>query len=182
MPHQSLPMGTVPLTESQLAELGKALHRHLIVLDAMLRSDDRWVLDLHIPIATQLRVLLCDADFPMLLTYAKDRDITLRVWGPRPPGSGLTTKLLFGWNALVASWQPVSAGFEMSIEEYLDTGVAVTTLPGEQAGRAYSPRQIIKWVANKEGGAHFSFDKPATLEVLKQSAWSSGDRVNPLLS
>jgi hypothetical protein len=111
----------------------------------------------------------------MLLTYAKDRDITLRVWGPRPPGSGLTTKLLFGWNALVASWQPVSAGFEMSIEEYLDTGVAVTTLPGEQAGRAYSPRQIIKWVANKEGGAHFSFDKPATLEVLKQSAWSSGD-------
>jgi hypothetical protein len=141
----------------------------------MLRHNEHWALDFHIPIATQLRVLLCDADLPMLLTYARAEALDLHVWGPRPSGAKMRTELLFSFDALVASWVPVPGAFEMSIDTFLDTGVAVITLPGEQDGRAYSPRQIIKWVANKEGGAHFSFDRPATLELLKQSVWSSGE-------
>ena len=163
------------LTDDQLLELQKALHRHLIVLDAMLTVDEKWALDLHIPIAVQLRVLLCDRRFPMLLRYAAARQIRLRVWGPRPPGSGTETSLLFHFNANVASWHPISSAHEMSIDDYLKTGVAVTTLPGDETGRAYTPQQLIKWVAHNEGGAHFSFEKPATLKMLKRSTWSSGD-------
>lgn len=163
------------MTDEQLEELRKALYRHLIVLDAMLAADEKWALDLHIPIAVQLRVLLCDKNFPMLLRYAAARGMPLRVWGPRPASSGTETRLLFHFSANVASWVPLPDAHEMSIEDYLETGVAVTTLPGDVHGRAYTPMQLVKWVANKEGGAHFSFEKPPTLEVLKRSTWSSGE-------
>jgi hypothetical protein len=163
------------LNDGQLAQLAHAVHRHAVQLELLLGADDFWTHDLHVPVATQLRVLLCDRDLPILLTFAGEKHIPLRIWGPRPPGSGLNTQLLLSWSASVASWMPDTGGYEMSIEEYLDTGVAV--IPVGQEGRAFSPRQIIKWVANKEGGAHFSFDKPATLEALKQSRWQSGDSV-----
>lgn len=52
---------------------GRVLYTHLLVLDTLLSSPDRWVLDLHIPIAGQLRVLLCDAEMPVLLIYARER-------------------------------------------------------------------------------------------------------------
>ena len=166
------------LSEDQLSELRRVLHRHLIVLDAMLAAPEREVLDLHIPIAAQLRVLLCDSELPVLLTYARAKDIELHVWGPRPPGKGLHTDLLFHFSALVASWDAVPGAHEMSIDDYLDTAVGVVSLPGAHGkgeGRGYSPRQLIKWVANKEGGTHFAFDKPATLRVLKESKFQSGD-------
>jgi len=98
----------MPLSEDELEQLRKVLYTHLLVLDTLLSSPDRWVLDLHIPIAGQLRVLLCDSKSPVLLTCAKERGIPLRVWGPRPGGIGLHTELLFSFHALVASWQPVS--------------------------------------------------------------------------
>lgn len=50
-------------------------------------------------------------------------------------------------------------------------------IPVVQEGKAFTPRQIIKWVASNEGSAHFSFDKPATLEALRQTRWQSGDTV-----
>ena len=69
------------LSDAELEQLRKVLYTHLLVLDTLLSSPDRWVLDLHIPIAGQLRVLLCDADMPVLLIYARERGIPLRVWG-----------------------------------------------------------------------------------------------------
>lgn len=158
---------------AQAAEVERALAGHVIQLERTLEDEAFWTHDLHVPVATQLRTLLCDRRFPILLEMAKYRGLSLRIWGPRPPGSGLDTRLTFQWTALVASWTPDGGGFEMSIEEYLDTGVAVIPLDGK--GRAFSPRQIIKWVANKEGGAHFSFDRPATLRALRKSTWKRGD-------
>lgn len=158
--------------DDQMAQLARTLHGHALVLERLLGADDYWVHDLHVTVATQLRVLLCDRDLPTLLAFAHQKGVRLRIWGPRPPGSGLNTDLLFSWTALVASWTPVPDGYEMSIEDYLDTGIAVILVAGQ--GRAFSPRQIIKWVSNKEGGAHFSFDKPFTLQMLKQSKWATG--------
>jgi hypothetical protein len=167
------PTLTIVLSEAQALELSKVVHRHAIQLEKLLDAEEFWTHDLHVPVATQLRVLLCDKDLPGLLILAKHRGISLRVWGPKPPGSGLRTQALFHWSALVASWTPDGGGHEMSIEEYLDTGVAV--IPINNEGRAFSPRQLIKWVANKEGGAHFSFDKPATFNALRGSEFISGD-------
>jgi|GEM_PF-3441953 hypothetical protein len=163
------------LTDGQLAQLAHASYRHALQLQHFLGAADFWDHDLHVPVATQLRVLLCDRELPILLTFAHEKRIPLRIWGPRRPGSCPNTQVLLSWTALAASWTPDAGGYEMSIEEYLDTGVAV--IPVGQEGKAFSPRQIIKWVANKEGGAHFSFDKSATLEALRQTQWQSGDTV-----
>lgn len=67
----------MPLSDAELEQLRKVLYTHLMVLDTLLSSPDRWVLDLHIPVAGQLRVLLCDSEMPVLLTYAKERGIPL---------------------------------------------------------------------------------------------------------
>ena len=153
--------------------MARVLHRHALQLERTLEADDFWTHDFHVPVATQLRVLLCDRKLPVLLAFARFKGLPLRIWGPRPAGSGLETDSYFEWTALVASWTPVPDGHEMSIEEYLETGVAVVPLGSE--GRAFSPRQIINWVANKEGGAHLSFDKPATLAALRKSVWKRGE-------
>jgi hypothetical protein len=167
------------LSAGEIDELRKGLYRHLIVLDAMLASPERWELDLHVPIAVQLRVLACDADLPMLQTYARARGKPLRVWGPSPKGTSAgPSELIFSFSALIASWRPVPDGFEMDFDDYLDTSVGTVSIPlgeGRSEGRRYSPRQIIKWVANKDGGAHFSFERPATLEVLRKSTWRRGE-------
>jgi len=58
----------------------------------------------------------------------------------------------------------------MSVQEYLDTAIGgvpvqVGTGQGERVSW-YTPRQLIKWVANKEGAAHLDLTLPATLEAL----------------
>lgn len=163
------------LSDSQLAELATVLHRHALQLEHWLDAEDFYAHDYHVPVATQLRTLLCDRTLPVLLTFAEARGIALRIWGPRPAGSRVNPQILVAWKALAASWFPVANGHEMPIGVYLDTELAV--IPVGTEGRAFTPRQIIKWVANKEGGAHFSFDRPATLEALRATEWRSGDTV-----
>jgi hypothetical protein len=62
----------------------------------------------------------------------------------------------------------------MSIDDYLATEIVVVST-GEASSTPVTPAQIIKWVANKEGGAHYSLDKPRALKSLKGSMWQSGD-------
>lgn len=161
------------LSEGEATELARELARNALLLEALLGSDDFWVADLHVPLATHLRVLLCDRGLPVLLVFADFKGIPLRIWGPRPARTAHNPVMLFSWTALIASWQPVGGGYEMSIRDYLDTEIAVVS--AGQAGRPVTPRQVIKWVANKEGGAHFSLEKPAALQALKGSVCRSGD-------
>ncbi len=168
------------MTEDELDELRAALVRHRRWLMKCLGDPERETTDLHLQIAGQLRVLLCDADLPILLRYAECQDIKLCVWTNRPANEPVEADLLFSFNALIASWQPVKDAYEMPIQDFLDTPIGVASIPtpdGLGAGSGYTPRQVIKWVANKEGVAHLNLDKPTTLRSLKASTYRSGGKV-----
>jgi hypothetical protein len=148
-----------------------------------LNDPERDSSDLHHLIAVQLRVLLCDKDLPVLLTYAKDNNIDLRVWGPFPRGFTIDpNKVAMMFNALVASYYPVFGGHELVIEDYLDTIVGYIPKIDKESNNAigtltYTPKQIIKWLANKEGGAHLDLKPNSTLESIKSAIIVEGSVV-----
>ena len=166
------------MTEAELTALGQAVVRNANWLSGHLDHPQRDELDLHLPIAGILRVMLCDADTPVLLVFAREQGVPLRVWAASPALKPFHTDLLFAFHALICSWDSVADGHEMSIEDFLDTPVGVASIAtpdGMGAGSPYTPRQVIKWAANKEGVTHFDLDKPATLESLKASTYTRGE-------
>jgi hypothetical protein len=123
----------------------------------------------HVPLATQLRALLCDAEFPLLLKYAEHRGISLRVWGARPAGyTPPIGKSVTSFDALVAAPRAQPWSHEMSIEDFLKLPI------GDTSTNWHTPTQLIKWVANKEGGAHFQLKNHSTLESVKSEFISTG--------
>ena len=168
-----LKRGAMTLSKEEEKELARALQRHAVQLEMLLESPDYWTADLHVPLAVQLRVLLCDKELPVLLAFAQHKNVNLRIWGPHPPLRPFPAFALFVWTAFIASWTRVEEGHEMSIDEYLSTEIVVVNTG--QEGTPVTPAQVIKWVANKEGGAHYSLDKPRALKSLKGSTWQSGD-------
>src|SRR5689334_12208386 len=92
------------LSAKELSSLENALAKHLALLDDLLARPDIQETDIYLLLACQLRVLLCDSDIPILLTYSREKNIPLHVWGPRQ----LPQRLLQGLTALiairVASW------------------------------------------------------------------------------
>ncbi|SRR6266480_249242 len=166
------------MTEAELSALREAVVRNANWMGLLMDHPQREELDLHLPIAGILRVMLCDATLPILTTFARERGIPLKVWARRPAKKPVHPDVLFALHALICSWEPVGGGHEMSVEDFLDTVVGVASIAtpdGMGTGSPYTPRQVIKWAANKEGVAHFDLDKPATLENLKASTYSRGD-------
>ena len=169
-------------TPEQFERLERALKIHHHQLATALFDPRRDELDLHVAMAGNLRALLCDADLPILLEYARSKNRPLPIWGPHPAGFvGEGTGIVLSWSALVASPQEASNGHGMWIHEYLDTAIgSVLSLPSEEGSRRslwYTPRQLIKWVANKEGAAHFDLKPPAGYKSVQGSMVISGGSV-----
>ena len=168
------------LPPEHIARLEQSLRRHLVQLRKALADAERDAVDLHLPIAGQLRALLCDRDVPILLMYAAHKGVDLRIWGPNPPGfQGPPGKLAFQFNALVASPEPTYGAFEMSIDQYLGTAVGAVPIPDPAGGRPrqtvwYTPRQLIKWVANKEGVSHLDLNPPPFLRAIQDAVSTTG--------
>lgn len=120
-------------------------------------------LDFHIPLAGNLRVLLCDRKHPVLLKILELLEVNRRVWGPPPfdldetPGSYLWVGPLADRNA--PAGPPRSVQYE--IREFLDTPL------GKVGGQVFTPKKLIKWTANREGLAHYDPKKPKTYRDLK---------------
>ena len=166
------------MTEDELTALGQAVARNANWLALLLDHPQREELDLHLLIAGILRVMLCDSDLPILIAFAREQKIPLRVWAARPARKPVHPDVLLAFHALICSWDPAGGAYEMSIEDFLDTAVGVASIAtpdGMGAGSPYTPRQVIKWAANKEGVSHFDQDKPATLANLKASTFSHGE-------
>ena len=119
-----------------------------------------------------LRVLLCDADIPILLNYANEKETKLKVWAPVPLPESLKDGLVFLMNLNIASWTPFFRSRQMLIKDYLDTEIGYSLSLNSQDAKPYTPKQVIKWVANKEGIAHLDFKKPQTLLGLKAWKWN----------
>jgi len=158
------------LAPKDLQRLERSLRRHRVELLERLQHPDPESTDRYVPIAGQLRVLLCDAELPILITVAEQKNVALRIWGPLRPNAPRPPGAFLPYLRLIAGWDPIPDGHEMSVQEYLDTAIGgvpvqVGTGQGERVSW-YTPRQLIKWVANKEGAAHLDLTLPATLEAL----------------
>jgi hypothetical protein len=146
------------MNTQQLAELERALNIHLELLTDYLVREDVVESSCYLPIAGQLRVLLCDAQVPILLTYAGAKGFPLYVWGPRPLSEMLKEQLAWMMNLQLASWVPYEPrSYRYTIQDFLDLPIGreiVATGSSCNEGKDYTPRQLIKWIANKEGVCH----------------------------
>lgn len=148
-----------PVTSEHLAELERTLRWHFPRLHRELLPGHPFS-DSHLAVAGHLRVLLCDHKYPqVLLTYARARGIPLTVYAPnigQPPKGG---QILVAWSAKVASWDPVpDFGFlPVDAETYLNRPIGVVQYDPKMPSKAFTPREIINWVANTEGVSHFNY-------------------------
>ena len=162
------------LAPDQILRLERALRMHVHQLRSSLADSARDTADLHLAMAGNLRALLCDAEAPELLVFAEYKRIPLWIWGPYPAGFRPPEGILaMSWNALVASGQPVLGGHQMRVEDYLDIPIGATTFSSDGGQNSqttwYTPRQVIKWVANKDGSAHFDPETPASLQSIRSA-------------
>jgi hypothetical protein len=150
------------VTAEELAELERTLRWHFSRLHRELLEGPSALPDSHLAIAGHLRVLLCDHKYPpVLLTYARARGISLVVHTPRLPVSSGKSKVLVAWAALIASWEPVPdfKFVPVEAETYLNTLIGVVQYDVNAPSKAYTPREVINWVANTEGVSHFNFNR-----------------------
>jgi len=145
---------TTPVTSERQAELERTLRWHFPRLHRELLPGNPFP-EPHLAVAGHLRVLLCDHKYPpVLLTYAKARGIPLVVYAPSIKPSTKGGRILAAWSAHVASWEPVpdSGLLPIDAEAYLTRPIGVI-----MPSNAYTPREIITWVANTEGVTHFNY-------------------------
>ena len=168
--------GTILMDPHEIAELEKVLQRHQGFLYDQLQKEDLIETDYYFQIAGWLRVLLCDKDIPILLKYADVRQVELYVWGPRKLPPSLQQELIFHMRSQIASWVPFQPhSHKYTIEEFLDTPIGYESIQvaGASEPRPYTPRQLIKWVANKDGVSHLDFKKPQIFRKVKAWQWNS---------
>lgn len=152
-------------------ELEPVLREHLSLLEYSLQHPSLYHSPQYKVVAGQLRVLLCDAVCPLLLRFAEYRNIPLYVWAPPSILKELEKGLTLSLNYDVAKWTPNDMPMvKRKITDYLDCVIGNEPICDGQGaiGAPYSPRNLIKWVANKEGICHYDFKKPKVLQSLQK--------------
>jgi hypothetical protein len=114
-------------------------------------------------------VLLLDKSHPVLFEAARARGLGLTIWGPvtKP-------REVFHISFVLASSTPLGSGYQSYIlEDYLDVEV------GLLGHEHHTPRKVIQWVSNKDGGAHYDPEKPRGLREIKAPLGLSIRRIDP---
>lgn len=146
------------------ARLASALRMQTAHAQALLEHAQRDEANFHLYLAGDLRSMLCDRKCPTLIVLARELSIDLRVWGPYPPEAKNEKPPTFLFNALTVSVEPTAFACEMGLEQFLNAPIGVVSVDDPSGGKPqstwYTPQQLIKWAANKEGPAHFDL-KPA---------------------
>jgi hypothetical protein len=171
-----------PTTSPELVRLIKAVRMQAGTLTALLDHPERDELDFHVSLTGPLRSMLCDADWPTLLKLAEALGESPRVWGPNAPSDIDKKAPTFYMNALTVATEPVAFSHEMSFAEFLDAPVGAVCMIDHATGRPkglwYTPRQLIKWAANKDGPSHFDPKTPATYTAIAASSLISTGKVS----
>ena len=159
--------------------LASTLRMQTAHVQALLEHAQRDEANFHLALAGVLRSMLCDADCPTLIVLARELSIDLRVWGPYPPEAKNEKPPTFAFNALTVSAEPTACAYEMGVDQFLDAPIGAVTVDDASGGRPrstwYTPRQLIKWAANKEGPAHFDPKPSATFQAVGSSIISGGE-------
>lgn len=150
--------------------MAQSLRQHGAHLGQVLRNEDRYRSGIHGLVAVQLRVLLCDADCPLLLTYADEKMTNIYLYGPVQYPARLRKAMVVHVNDQVVGNEPFVRSQPYDLRTYMDATVQVVPVRAfrdECPGDDVTPRKLIKWVANKDGFAHFDFTVPRAFESLK---------------
>src|SRR5712691_6859169 len=154
------------MTTTQLREMTRVLknHQQWIVEDYQ-KAQDNYSLE-YLRLAGCLRLLLVDGPRSVLLRFAKAKGKTLYAFVPDDDIRQLEGKPVWGWCAFVISWTPEAGARRVTIEEFLNRPMGVYA---DHTGVAhtYTPKNLIKDTANREGVAHLAFKKGRRLQQLK---------------
>ncbi len=161
---------TLPVDISRLAQ---ALRTQMETLRALLEHANRDEYNFHLTLAGHIRSMLCDAKWPTLIALAGELSLSLKVWGPYPPEAMNMRPPNFAMNPLTVSTQPAILSYEMTLREFLDAPIGAVSIPDTQTGNMratwYTPKDLIKWSANKEGPAHFNPKPHPTFQAIASS-------------
>lgn len=160
--------------------MAKTVRMQAGTLRALLDHPQRDELDFHVSLAGPLRSMLCDRDWPTLLKLAEALGVLPRVWGPHASSDREKKAPTFYMNPLTVSAESVPFSHEMSFAEFLDAPVGAVGMLDQATGRLkghwYTPRQLIKWAANKDGPSHFDPKIPAEyVAIAANSLISTGE-------
>jgi hypothetical protein len=161
------------MSEEETKELKSILKNHASWIAKLTLDENSGLDNDYILLAGILRVLLCDAKMPILISYGKEKNIPLKiVFYPtqieKNPELYKNSVFYLRNDSSLPHWDSLRTGDTVCIEEFLDKPIGIL-------GGTYTARKIIKWVANKEGISHLDFKKPATLKDLKSMTHVSGD-------
>lgn len=170
-------MKSKKVTNESKQRLAQTLRMQNNHINTLLESKSRDESNFHIVLAGDLRSMLCDKDYPTLLTLAEELFVDLCVWGPFSPAAINLHPPDFLFNALIASAEPVYGGHRMSAIEYLDAPIGAISFVSDniQKQEWYTPRDLIKWAANKEGPSHFNLKPVAKFESIGNSLIFGGE-------
>jgi hypothetical protein len=154
------------MTVAELGELERVLKNHQEwILEEYQRSKNRHS-TAYLKLAGYLRILLVDGDMPVLLRFAKEKGKTLYAYVSDYSLRQLEGKAMWGWSGFVISWTSERESVSVTIEDFLDRAIGLYSDENGLA-RTYTPRQLIKYTANKEGVAHLDLKKPTALKEMK---------------
>jgi hypothetical protein len=155
------------MTSSELTEIERVLRNHQEwIFEDYEKAKDKHS-SAYLRLADYLRILLVDGDLPVLLRCAKERGKTLFAYVPDSDLRQFEGKAMWAWSGFVISWTAEKDVKRITIEEFLDRPIG---LYSDEKGlaRTYTPKQLIKYTANKEGVAHLDLRKPRALEQMKR--------------
>lgn len=133
--------------QSEFNRLKRSLREHKSQMRRILNAPDRDATNAHIFLAGHLRTLLCD-QYAVMLRFAELVRHDLRIWGPKPQEVPLGQTIIMSVHFLIAASASNPLMREMTIEAYLRTPIGIANW------QTYTPIDLIKLIANKEGAAH----------------------------
>ena len=153
-------------TEYRLKELADSISLLKDALEKILSGDNRYFKI----ISSQLRALLCLGSRslnPLLINLASEKNISLFCYGPSERASDLdeyTVLKISNFFIGLTSFSPGNQKYELR-----DWMLSSVVRSGKDI---YSPNEVIRIVAEKEGGAHYDDELPEKLVKLRQVIYS----------
>ena len=125
-----------------------------LTVESVHQREEHWVIADLLGKAGHVRTV------PIPLAYAKACGRNLVVYGRPAKQSQPGAEVLVAWSSVVASWTPLPEFrlVPIAVEDYMDASIGVLQYDVNKPSTAYSPREIINWVANTEGVSHFNYD------------------------
>ena len=153
------------MTASELTQTERVLRNHQEwIFEDYEKAKDKHS-SAYLKLAGYLRLLLVDGRLPVLLRYAKEKGKTLYAYVSDFDLRRLEGQAFWGWSGFVISWTPEKDAKRITIEDFLSREIG---LYSDEKGlaRTYTPKQLIKYTANKEEVAHLNVKKPRALEQM----------------